>query len=497
MPVRVRCPQCKKVVNAPDAARGKAVKCPDCQTRIAVPASDDDSSDSGKPSKSKPAAKPAAKAAPAKKKAADSEDFLAKLDLSRSEDRNVRICPKCGAEVDEEATECELCGIDLQTGSLGKTARKARMKWADPNDFYGIAWKDASEFVKVNFQLVLKTWGNIIYLMLAAIACGALTAVFQSNNHTPSVVFFACLTGLANIGTYGWFLALSSKVVLFTLDKKIELDRTTFEIFTAMATGISWVVWFVASAIPFLIFIGPAYLFTRDSGPAINYGVTAAVAIFFVCLPIPCVIAHRAMPINWMIWISPLMWKLALKTIGGVLYTWVIAFVTWIPVGLSIVCELLVARSFLLCTMAAFGIKSGDLATQAANNGFPLVEGSIGIVGAVFVALLMLLLRALTTFLFTVWSMYMLRVVAQYTFYNKRNLELVGQVIQKKYVAKEIEYGEDGQPIRKTNPVVLVVMILVFLVVFVFAGDGIMLATSGNSFIIRPIGLAVGIIKKT
>lgn len=496
MPVRVRCPKCDKVLNAPDAARGKAVKCPDCQARISVPAGEEDSSGSGKSKSSKPPAKSSGKAAPAKKKvSADSQDFLATLDLSRSEDHNTRICPKCGAELDEEDVECAVCGIDLQTGTLGKTARKARMKWADPNDFYGLAWKDAYEFVKVNFPLTLKTWANVVYLMLAFLINGSLAAVFQSNGHTPSVVFFGALTALNFIAAYGWFLALSSKVISFTLDKKIELDRTTFEVFTAMATAISWLVWFVASAVPFLIIIFPVYLATRGSGPAINYGVTAAVTLFFVCLPVPCVLAHRAMPVNWMIWVSPLMWKVAVKTLGGVIYTWLIAFVTWIPVGLAVACELLVARNFLLCTMAAVGIKEGNLASTAAANGFPLIPGSIGIVGAIFVILLMLALRALTTFVFTVWAMYMLRVVAQFTFYNKRNLELVGQVIQKKYVAKEIEYGEDGEPIQRKSPAAIIAISLVIILVLFVATNAILFVTMNKLLLPRPVAKMMGLVK--
>ncbi len=40
MAVKVRCPTCERVLNAPDAARGKAVKCPDCETKVKVPSGD-------------------------------------------------------------------------------------------------------------------------------------------------------------------------------------------------------------------------------------------------------------------------------------------------------------------------------------------------------------------------------------------------------------------------------------------------------------------------
>lgn len=453
MPVRVRCPECDKVVNAPDAARGKAVKCPQCEARIKVPASDEEPSSKEKAAKpAKSSAKPAAKAPPAKKKPApESDDFLAKLDLSRSEDHNTRVCPKCGAEVSEEDTECAICGVDLQTGGLGKTAKKARMKYADPNDFYGLAWKDGAAFVRENFGLVVKSWGNVVFLMACSTAAAGLAALFAKYDHTPSKVFFAVMAALASLGTYGWFLSLSAKVIHFTLDKKLVLDRTNFEIFTAMATGVSWVLWLVASAVPFSVIIIPIYLATRNSGPAVNYGVTAALTLFFACLPMPAVMAHRAMPINWMIWVSPLMWKVAAKTIGGTLYTWLVAFVTWLPVALCIGLEILVVKNFAVSMVEGLGVKDSGLAAMGDSIGFPLAGGSLGVVAASFVVLLVILLRLLTTFAFTVWAMYMLRVVAQYTYYNKRNLELISEVKQKKYVAKQVELGEDGEPIHKSN----------------------------------------------
>src|SRR5207245_2925023 len=82
MAVKVRCPTCEKVLNAPDAARGKAVKCPGCETRIKVPAGDSPAGESGKSASRKSSAK-----APARK-ADDSESsaFLSRLDLDKVAD---------------------------------------------------------------------------------------------------------------------------------------------------------------------------------------------------------------------------------------------------------------------------------------------------------------------------------------------------------------------------------------------------------------------------
>ncbi len=502
MPVRVRCPQCEKVINAPDAARGKAVKCPDCQGRVPVPASESASAPPAKGSaakpESKPAAKPAAKPAPAKKKAADDdEDFLAKLDLSRSEDRNTKVCPKCGEVVDEEDTECASCGIDLQTGGLGKTARKARMKGADPNDFYGRAWKDGLEFVKQNFGITINSWINVMILFAGSTTALGLAALFKKLEHPPSALFFLVLGILGTLGIYGWFLSLSAKVVSFSLEKQIKLDRTSFEIFTAIATGVSWAIWTVAAAVPFLPIIAPVYFFTKDSGEAVNYGVTALVALFFAWLPIPCVIPHRAMPVSWMIWVSPLMWKIALKNLGGVLFTWVVAFVTWLPIGLLILCEVLILKSFLVCTLGAFGIKETGIEAQTAAANFTFSGGTIGIVGAIFVVIGALILRVAVLFLFTCWAMYMLRVVAQFTFYNKKGLELIGEVKEKAYVAKKVKLGPDGEPIDTTSNI-MGYLTVVFGVVLLYGATCMIMASAAPDYIPMPkfIAQKLGLVPK-
>ncbi|HSG71159.1 MAG TPA: hypothetical protein VLA12_12130, partial [Planctomycetaceae bacterium] len=81
MPVKVRCSGCKKVLNAPDKARGKTLKCPQCKTPIPIPAgkSEPDSSQ-------------------------DSSEFLASLDLRSAEDHSQQVCPRCGSPSEEEET---------------------------------------------------------------------------------------------------------------------------------------------------------------------------------------------------------------------------------------------------------------------------------------------------------------------------------------------------------------------------------------------------------
>src|SRR5262249_46052117 len=155
MAVKVRCPTCEKVRNAPDAARGKAVKCPGCETKVKVPAGD--SSAGGNAGKS---TRPGGAKAPAKKRRDDDEEgFLAGLDLDKVIDSSDQMCPKCGAQIPEDATECPKCGVDPSTGQLSTSARKRKSLkgGVDPALFYSVAWGDAWRFTLANFTVVIRT----------------------------------------------------------------------------------------------------------------------------------------------------------------------------------------------------------------------------------------------------------------------------------------------------------------------------------------------------
>src|SRR5881409_372218 len=138
MPVKVRCQSCEKVFAAPDAARGKAVKCPGCQERVKVPGGDGAKAGGGAP------AKTATKKKPVKKEEhEDHEEFLKNLDLDSVEDTDVRVCPKCGHEAAEDAFECANCGMNFETGLT-----KDKQKGIDPKIFFRVVLKDSWAFLK-------------------------------------------------------------------------------------------------------------------------------------------------------------------------------------------------------------------------------------------------------------------------------------------------------------------------------------------------------------
>src|SRR5579864_2272543 len=128
MPVKVRCSQCERVLNAPDRARGKAIKCPECGTAVRVPAA--------KQQPKKVAAPPPS-----------SSMLIANLDLDRLEDTETRICPKCGADVSFEDVECPQCHVNLETGALSEQ-RQAELgrKGPNPKLYYKEFLRDGWEF---------------------------------------------------------------------------------------------------------------------------------------------------------------------------------------------------------------------------------------------------------------------------------------------------------------------------------------------------------------
>lgn len=143
MPLRVTC-QCGVALNVPDSAAGKGVKCPKCQSVIAVgssakpgsanpaPASSASASSaraktgagSAAPAKVSPAAgssgpaKPATGKPSAAKPAAAGQDAMSKLlDSAGLKKREGTFCPSCDRSLAPGTAICVGCGYSLEAGS--------------------------------------------------------------------------------------------------------------------------------------------------------------------------------------------------------------------------------------------------------------------------------------------------------------------------------------------------------------------------------------------
>ena len=139
------------------------------------------------------------------------------------------------------------------------------------------------------------------------------------------------------------------------------------------------------------------------------------------------------------------------------MFTGMVAFVTFLPVAGIMAGDIFLGRSVFYPVIECWGIKH-DTWTNDVLMGFAefysiilFEQSSTGATSAamsgVFVVL-WILVKAVLLFALTVWGMFMIRVVALFTFYNKKYLGLIGEEKQKKYVAKEKKYDANGEEIE-------------------------------------------------
>ena len=104
MPIQIRC-KCGKSLNAPDAAAGKAVKCPSCQSTLKVPAKT--AAGAAAPTAQKSSPKPAATPDNDLDDLFNEEGFAAKVES---------VCPSCREAMAATAVLCTKCGFHKESG---------------------------------------------------------------------------------------------------------------------------------------------------------------------------------------------------------------------------------------------------------------------------------------------------------------------------------------------------------------------------------------------
>ena len=120
MPIKVRCPECSKVMGVPDKAAGRAVKCKGCGGRVPVPAAGGERRPVKKKKKKKKRPEPAPE--PSFDDYGYDDNMFGGLDLGRAEDAHQTVCPKCTKKVDEEVSRLIL-GTSLLRTCHGVNAR--------------------------------------------------------------------------------------------------------------------------------------------------------------------------------------------------------------------------------------------------------------------------------------------------------------------------------------------------------------------------------------
>ncbi|MFG0335450.1 MAG: RDD family protein [Maioricimonas sp. JB049] len=293
MPVKVRCRGCEKVLNVPDKARGKVVKCPKCSTKLKVPG--------GKQKVEAPAS------------TGDSAEFLAGMNLDSLglEDRTQKVCPYCASEMDEEDAICPSCGMNTQTGRMdAKIAKRKSRRGPDPNDFYRKAWKDSWKFVFDQKGLAIRTgmyW--TIYSVLNALSVFFLVKYVTQ---LPLLVFWGSMAFVTSMGIPGWWLYLALKIVDKSVHReKIQADRIHFDFFQSVALGLRMVIWPVVATFPF-VFLAP----------------------FALGLMLPVALVHMTAKYTYRAWIFWEIGRVFLKNLGPSLYVVILGFVVNLPVAL-------------------------------------------------------------------------------------------------------------------------------------------------------------------
>jgi hypothetical protein len=329
MPVKVRCASCERVINAPDRARGKAVKCPQCGKPVRIPAE---------------------KAAPAAKKAAppppSGSMVIANLDLDRLDDAQTRICPKCGAEVSPEDVECPECQVNLVTGLLSAELQAERnRKGPNPRKYYSEFFTDSLEFWNKNRKLSTRLSLNCLIFTALGMFC-----LFMSLwSAKPLVrVFWWFIMVVTLLMPPGLAWNLHTKIIDATLRKKKKLPKYHFDRLLGTALGFKFILWFLDVAAPLHI-LALIFLILRFPLVAIGLEVPAAI---FASLLFPLAMSHMSMPITVRGWLLNKMSGPFFRTLPALAY-WAMFF--WLLMIVPIAC------------VAGAGIASGNGLSELAE----------------------------------------------------------------------------------------------------------------------------------
>ena len=316
MPVKVRCGSCEKVFAAPDAARGKLVKCPGCEEKVKVPAGDGAKSSGG-------AKAPAKK--PVKKKDDDHDDHehtLKNLDLDKAEDENTRVCPKCGQEIyEEEVYECPACGLNFETGLT-----KEKQKGIDPKGFYRVVIKDSKQFLIDHKPLAIRTGIYTVVFTLVFVVCMFMVTWCAS---PPPRMFWFGLAVVASMVPNGWLWFLNSEIIKAAMDKKERLPRINFDMFTCVALGIKTLVWVAIMGSQFVLPLIGGFLIRQ--GLMIPGVVLIGLTFLPLYLMLPQVMIHMVMPVTTRGWLLHIQFKAWAKSIGVCAYWCGVTFVVVLP----------------------------------------------------------------------------------------------------------------------------------------------------------------------
>ena len=456
MPIKVRC-ECGAGISAPDAARGKVIKCRKCGEPVRVPKGK--GGGDGQKKRRKKAARP--------RPTADDDDFFSALDLDGGEDADVRICLKCAAVVDEEDIECPNCGVDIETGVLSqKQKKKRKRKGPDIDLFPKVVWSGPKEFLIKNKTLAFRLIGAFSFfatifcvsLFMAAdycipdvptcIECGdkfenvatnpPILAKFMCSNakcgkdrpwvKIPVILFWGFLTALSGGASMGCFWHLTTLVVQATMDQKESLDRFNFDFFVGVALGYKVLLWplavmgFVwipiAAIVGLMVATGSLTLGNRELQMlAIVGGVIYVIPVW----TFPVAMSHMSAKYTYRAYVPYDVFRFGFASMKGVFHWWLATFVAMLPaiaviVPLGIFHKRVYAEfgNALLKLVALCGV-----ATEIDSRGFMF---SMAAAGIGFVLLIVSI--AIVAVLLAFSAVFVMRATGLFSYYFQRDIGL-------------------------------------------------------------------------
>ena len=399
MAVKVRCPSCSKSLNAPDAAKGKAVKCPGCGGKVSVPAGESTSSKAGAGT-----AKTKAKAS----KSALDADFLAALDAAGVEDQNIRLCVRCGAHLTPDMEECPECGVDARTGNLSaRKRRKLGQKGPDTDLFWSAAWSEPWAFLKEYWGIPVKLGVMLsLFSMISNFAAFAVVRYCDLVNSPPPAVFWLGVSIFFAIGIPGMLATIMQQIVVHSMEEREKTFHPKYDMFGALANGVKFIAWFVIMPLPFAIFFGLSYLLP------------------FVAFPIAVI--HMTRPYAHPAWLPWDMLRLTGKNIGACLYMFVMALALLLP-AIAVGVVLAILSGSLMPTIAGWLAQgTGWLASMMGDTSR---DGFLFMMFEAMLVLIFTFLIAVPLYMVLCFpSVFLMRAIGEFGYYFKNRLELVNKI---------------------------------------------------------------------
>ena len=429
MPVKVRC-ECGAGISAPDAARGKVIKCKKCGEPVRIPKGNADAGSEGNAPRRKKAAGP--------RPSIDDDDFFSRLDLDKGEDQSVRICPKCAAEVDEEDIECLQCGVNLETGVLSaKQKKKRKRKGPDLDDFPKIIWKNSLDFLKKNKSLAIRLIGafslySTIFCVSLFMAADYCIPEDSTNPDTPLkvpvILFWSFLTALSGGASMGCFWQLFTLIIQATMDEKDSLDRFNFDFFVGVALGFKLLLWPLAVMgivlFPLGVVVGllvATGTLTLGDSEIQMLGIATGVLYLIPLWSFPVAISHMSAKFTYRAYVPYDVFRFGFASMKGVCVWWLVALCVMLP-AIAVVAPVLIffdrvyleLGNALLKLVALCGIS-----TEVNDRGFMFLMASAGI-GIV----LIIVSAAITALLLAFSAVYVMRATGLFSYYYQKEIGL-------------------------------------------------------------------------